>query len=144
MQTNFFDDYILISEESLKKSTSQAFENLLDLLGWAVDRDGPKATNFSRSANALGITFDLSCSESYILRIRNTESRKKEIVEEIGVILREKRLSKPKALQLRGRLGFAENQIFGRASKQAMNTLIEHAFHDREIHRVLLIFLDAR
>ena len=89
MQTNFFDDYILMSEESLKKSTSQAFENLLDLLGWAFDRDGPKATNFARSANALGITFDLSCSESYILRIRNTESRKKEIVEEIGVILRE-------------------------------------------------------
>ena len=42
--TNFFDGYILISEESLRKSTSQAFENLLDLLGWAFDRGGLKAT----------------------------------------------------------------------------------------------------
>ena len=33
VNTNFFDDYIVVSEESLSSNTSQAFENLLDLLG---------------------------------------------------------------------------------------------------------------
>ena len=46
----------------------------------------------------------------------------------------QKRLSKPKTLQFRGRLGFAENQIFGRASKQATRVLIEHAFHAVGVH----------
>ena len=64
-----------------------------------------------------------------MIRISNTEARKLEIVEEIGAVIKELRLTNAKALQLRGRLGFAENQILGRASRQAMHVLIDHAFH---------------
>ena len=128
VNTNFFDDYIVVSEESLCSNTSQAFENLLDLLGWACDREGPKVTQFSKSVDALGLTLDLSDSHRYMLRIRNTSNRKEEISHNIACVLSEGMLSKAKALQLRGRLGFAENQVFGRASKQAMHVLVEHAF----------------
>ena len=43
-------------------------------------------------------------------------------------ILEKKHLGKAKALQLCGRLGFAENQIFGRAAKQSIHTLVEFAY----------------
>ena len=127
VNSNFFDDYIVVSEDSLSQSTALAFESLLGMLGWAYDKEGPKATNFAKRADALGLTLDFAESHNYILKIRNTQSRKTELVDEINTILEEKRLGKAKALQLRGRLGFAENQIFGRAAKQSMHTLVEHA-----------------
>ena len=128
MNSNFFDDYIVVSEDSLCRSTTLAFECLLDMLGWAYDKEGPKATQFAKQADALGITLDFTESANYILKIRNTQSRKTELINEISGILEEKRLGKAKALQLRGRLGFAENHIFGRAAKQSMHTLVEHAY----------------
>ena len=39
------------------------------------------------------------------------------------------KLSKARALQLRGRLGFAENQIFGRVARTSMRVIVEHAFY---------------
>ena len=103
MNTNFFDDYILISEEALCNSTSQAFESFLDLSGWRF-------------------------GERYIRRVRNTEGRRQESVDEIGAILEDRRLGRAKALQLRGRLGFAENQLFGRLGRQSMHVLVEYAY----------------
>ena len=129
VNTNFFDDYIVTSEEeSLRVSTSQAFESLLGLLCWTFDREGPKVTVFSKPIDALGLTLDLSDSSRFILRILNTESRKEEIVSDIATILSEGKLGKAKALQLRAHVGFAENQVFGRSSKQAMRVLVERAF----------------
>ena len=129
INTNFFDDYVLISEEATSKSASQAFENLLRLLGWSFDQEGPKATTFGRTADALGITIGLSKSEQYIMSLRNTNSRKAEILTELDEVLKTGELSKARALQLRGRLGFAENQIFGRVARKSMRVIVEHAFY---------------
>ena len=60
-------------------NVSQAFENLLRLLGWSLDQEGPMATTFGRTADVLGITIELSKSEQYIMSLRNTDSRKAEI-----------------------------------------------------------------
>ena len=50
-----------------------------------------------------------------IVEIRNTESRISELVNSIGQCLEASRLDRGTAEKLRGRLGFAENHVFGRA-----------------------------
>ena len=49
-------------------------------------------------------------------------------IEISSIILEEKHLGKAKALQLGDRLGFIENQIFGRAGKQSIPALGEFVY----------------
>ena len=127
--TNFFDDYVIVSESSVAHNTNQSFESLLSLLGWKFDASGPKATKFGKMADALGITIDFSESREYKMKLRNTVSRREEIIAMIDEVVVLGELSRVKALQLRGRMGFAESQVFGRTARQAMHSLVDHAYY---------------
>lgn len=98
------------------------------LTGWEFDRDGRKATQFDVMCKALGVSFDLSASKDRLLRIDNTESRKQELVQQIGSCLKHGSLGKQETLVLRGRLGFADSFIHGRLGATLLKQLSEHAY----------------
>ena len=64
--------------------------------------------------NALGVTFDLSCSEKGQVVVRNKESRVLQICEEIDAIMNSANMPPARATSLRGRLQFAETHTFNR------------------------------
>lgn len=99
------------------------------MLGWAFDETGPKADIFSHAIAVLGVAFDLAQSSSGRVCVMNTENKRiKELVESLQAFAASGSLSKPEALKLRGRVGFAGAQIFGRATTLALQILTEHVY----------------
>ncbi len=60
--------------------------------------------------------------------VANTEARKKEVGEMIESALLRCKLSKPEALVLRGKLGFADSFVHGRLGSLVLKKLAEHAY----------------
>ena len=128
LTTNFYDDFVLASPDCLQLSSANSMEMLFLLTGWAFARDGKKATAFNRYCEALGVHFDLESSGDHVLRINNTTKRVAEICDQIQLVFREKKMDKKLALQLRGRLGFADTFLHGRFGALLMKHLIDHAY----------------
>jgi hypothetical protein len=119
----YFDDFIILSVPELSSSTEKAFAALLELVGFAYDKEGPKADAMSDKVTALGVVFDLSCTQSGLLKVRNTERRVEEVTAKIAATLQGRFLTPGEAATLKGRLGFAEGQLFGRAARKLINDL---------------------
>lgn len=131
--TSFFDDYLVYSDERLAKHTEKTVEMLFDLLGWNIAKTGGKALPFSDSLDCLGVHIDLKDIKSGVVKISNTEDRKKEILEHIKGHLSSRLMSSADAQKLRGRMQFAENQIFGRQARKCLRGVGEHLHTGRSI-----------
>eukprot|EP00435_Cladocopium_sp_Y103_P056505 s1613_g19.t1 len=125
--TCYFDDFVCLSGPSLARSAELTFETLLDLLGWRFDRTGEKATELGSSVAALGVVFNLERTSDGLLEVQNTEKRKQDVCAQIAKTLDEGTLTSQAAASLKGRLGFAEGQLFGRAARRLINELGAHA-----------------
>ena len=123
----YFDDYVCLSPVATAGSCERTFATLLDLLGWRYDTSGDKADEMSPQVTALGVTFDLSQSGSGVVLVANTPKRIAEISKTIEELFFSGKLSAGDASSLRGRLGFAEGQLFGRAIKKLISELGGHA-----------------
>ncbi len=87
-----------------------------------------KATVFNRHCEAPGVHFDLESSGEHVLRVNNASKRAAEICDQIQLVFREKKMDNKLALQLRGRLGFADTFLHGRFGALLMKHLIDHAY----------------
>eukprot|EP00435_Cladocopium_sp_Y103_P048195 s286_g14.t1 len=123
----YFDDYVSISTPELAHNTEVAFSTLLELLGWAFDKSGDKSDSMSEEVAALGVLFDLSQSHRQQIFVKNTEKRKADVCGQIADALRDRVLTAHAAASLKGRLGFAEGQLFGRSTRRLLNELGNHA-----------------
>jgi len=128
MWTNFYDDFVTFSWDEDAERTGASIELLFDLLGWDFARDGEKALAFDQFFGALGIHVGLSNFDRGFVEFSNTEKRKLELKELISSILEAGFLSLPDSLKLRGRLQFAEGQLFGRIGKLCLKEITSHAF----------------
>ena len=125
--TCYFDDYVVFSKESLSKNTELTFATLLDILGWKFDKSGDKADTMSTTISALGVEFCLEEAKAGIISVQNTAKRKKELASQISEALAAGKLSASAAASLKGRLGFAEGQLFGRSTRKLVNELGRHS-----------------
>ena len=128
LNTNFYDDFVLLSKPESCKSADLAMEVLFMLTGWEFARDGKKATLFETTCRALGVEFNLSRSERRIVQIYNTEQRRLDLVSRISEVLLAGQLSKHETLVLKGRLSFADSFLHGRLGKILLKKLLEHAY----------------
>ena len=127
--TCYFDDYVCISGPSLASNTAKCFETLLDLLGWKYDKSGDKADEMSDTIAALGVVFDLNRTKEGSVVVSNTEKRKADVCSQIQEAVQKGCITQHAAASLKGRLGFAEGQLFGRGVKRLINELGKHALH---------------
>ena len=125
--TVFFDDFYLISSEPERRHIDLAQGVLFQLLGWEVSSE--KGADFDAVARILGVQIDLSESCIGVFTVCNVDARVKELVATIDHILSQQTLSAAEMRVLRGRLVFAEAQIFGRIAGLHMQQLgrWEHA-----------------
>eukprot|EP00435_Cladocopium_sp_Y103_P041156 s1982_g11.t1 len=128
LTTNFYDDFILATQPSLRDSAKNSMELLFMLTGWLYAREGKKATDFSAHCKALGVEFDFSRSEQRLLLVANTEARKAELVRMLEDSLAAGKLEKQLCLVMRGKLGFADSFLHGRLGKLVLKKLIDHAY----------------
>lgn len=118
--TCYFDDYVCISQPNLAANTENCFETLLDLLGWKCDKSGDKADEMSESVAALGVLFNLSQTKKGVVLAADVCSQIQDALQE-GV------LAQHAAASLKGRLGFAEGQLFG--SQKVGPLFCKHSLH---------------
>ena len=98
------------------------------LTGWIFADEGKKATSFSNLCKALGVQFDFSRSEQGLLHVCNTEARREELVQQIGLAIQMRCLDKQETLALRGRLRVADSFLHGRLGKLVLKQLVDHAY----------------
>ena len=128
LNTNFYDDFILVSKERNTKSAEHGMEMVFLLTGWEFARDGKKSTVFDTTCKALGVEFNLQSSGERKLSIGNTVQRRDELVAQLDQIISTNKLSRHDALVLRGRLGFADSFVHGRLGRLVLSRLVEHAY----------------
>ena len=129
--TSFYDDFVVFSTPSMAKSTELAVAAFLRLLGWLFAESGKKCMPFDETCSALGVTFDLSYSTSLQCRICNTDKRILELKQEILAFVANGKLGKVSAQRLRGRMQFAEGQLYGRTGRRCIRSISEHATGNR-------------
>ena len=125
--TFFYDDFLCFSKDSLARHTEECVLLFFKLIGWRIAEEGAKAESFNTTFNCLGVTFDLSKSVAAQVFVANTSGRVDELTKEVNTILETCRLKKSAANKLRGRMQFAENQIFGRLNRRCLKAIAEHA-----------------
>ena len=125
--TNFYDDFVTFTCERLADNTENTVALFFDLLGWQFARKGDKSCPFGSSFNALGIRVSLEHFVDGWVEFSNTESRVKEVCGTINSVLESGELRYKDAIRLRGRLQFADGQLFGRLGKLCLKAITEHA-----------------
>ena len=126
--TLYYDDFICLSSSTLASHTDNCVRAFFFLLGWQFSSSGDKHMDFSEVFTALGVTVQLSSCLDGRLEISNTSRRIKELVDAIRSILAAGSLAKAQALKLRGRMQFAEGQLFGRVGRLCLRAVSDHAY----------------
>ena len=126
--TVYFDDFFLVESYDLVKHTDFVVSSFFETLGWEVTSE--KDSGFLSVARILGVCIDLSDCKRCLVSIFNTEQRKSELGSMIDGSLERGTTKKGELPTLRGRLLFAENQIFGRICNKQMRTLSRYAESD--------------
>ena len=85
--------------------------------------EGRKRRPFDQRCEALGVIFDLSNSSQFECKVANTDSRIEEIAAEVQRLIGSGSITQINAQKLRGRMQFAESQIFGRTGNRCINCL---------------------
>ncbi|CAE7198920.1 ANKRD50 [Symbiodinium sp. CCMP2592] len=127
--TNYFDDFVLLALGGDRSSCSHAFDEVMRLPGWKLSAD--KTTEWDTSFEALGVLFELDQTGSGVLKVRNTEKRRKELTAAIKGFLDKGTMTQKEALQLRGRVQFAQAQFFGRLGRRCLTEVTKHAYTGR-------------
>ena len=128
LNTNFYDDFILVSPVENCNSANNAMEVLFMILGWDYAREGKKATSFDIVCRALGIEFNLSRSDEGLMTMCNTEQRRQDLLALLDHAISNRALGKQETLVLRGKLGFADSFLHGRLGSLVLKKLSEHAY----------------
>ena len=119
----YFDDYTIFSRDLLVSNTSKTVDNLFDLLGIEVAREGSKASGFSKQFKSLGVEIDLRDLCMGEARLGHTRERREEIGAVLDDILQSSSVTTKQAESLRGRLHWFESFAFGRMANGAVKTL---------------------
>ena len=127
MWSSFYDDYIVFSHRCLAKSSELTAASLFKLLGWLFAEEGKKSRPFDSRCEALGVLFDLKDSNAGICYVMNTTSRVEELSAEIHRLIEQGTVTQLEAQRLRGRMQFAESQIYGRTGRRCIGALKEFA-----------------
>ena len=120
----YFDDYVIVENDNLCRLGGMCVDLIFRLLGWTTSVD--KETPFSDLCVVLGLEINLREIKLGMVLVQNTQKRKNELSQSIASILESGKLSPKEGQSLRGRLIFAENQIFGRQAVSAVRALSAH------------------
>ena len=126
--TCYYDDFVVAATPQLQRSSESAMCLLFELLGWAYDKEGPKADTFSELVSSLGVSISLSKTAAGEVEVMNTEKRKKDLVELISNVFSKGSLQYKNGQVLNGKLAFAHGQIFGLAGKYVLQAVSDHIY----------------
>ena len=129
--SNYFDDYVALAPSCESLSITSCVHMYFKLLGWSFSESGEKAPPFNSLFHALGVEIDVSALHTGLVKLGNTESRRKEIIEFLDGVFSTGHMTKHDALRLRGRLQFTSGHVFGRVGRCSLSAISNHAYAQR-------------
>jgi len=122
---NYYDDYPVVSPTCISGSASAFFRGALEILGIDFDVEGKKALRLGDEATIYGVVINTASLSSTMpsITVSNKESRRDELRATITAMISAGRATVSALASLKGRLGFAEGQIFGRRAAYALRAL---------------------
>ena len=144
--TVYFDDFFLVAEVYESKHVDLAQRLLFMVTGWQTSDE--KEGGFSSISRILGVQIDLGDSLLASVTISNVESRVRELTTTIDDLLAKGSMTTAEMRALRGRLVFAEAQIFGRLASVHMKrlsrleSLVGEVAIDQELGESLMFLKD--
>eukprot|EP00435_Cladocopium_sp_Y103_P055201 s3147_g18.t1 len=117
----YFDDYFLVAEVHEARQIDLAQKLLFLITGWQTSDE--KEGGFDAISRILGVQIDLQDAHLGSITISNVESRVRELTASIDEIVSRGSITAAEMKALRGRLVFAESQIFGRLTGIHMKQL---------------------
>ena len=117
----YFDDYVVVASAEEKSHLDWVLRSNFTLIGWETSDE--KDAGFSSVAKALGVEICLDDIRLGLLKVQNTEARKRELASTIETIVSNGGAHAKEFECLRGRLQFAESQVFGRGAAQRMRVV---------------------
>lgn len=119
--TVYFDDFFLVAEVHEARHIDLAQQLLFLVTGWQTSDE--KEGGFDSISRILGVQINLGDSHLGAVTISNVASRVRELTATIDELLGRGLMSAAEMRTLRGRLVFAEAQIFGRLTSVHMKRL---------------------
>ena len=132
---NYFDDFVQVECKELAGNSQETFLAFAEVLGWAVALEPKKNRDFGEVFAALGVQFDLSTGPLGYVTVANKPERVRDLLRDLAVAEREG-LTRSAAATLRGRLSYAEGQVFGRCASAALSVLGDGAALARTVGTV--------
>ena len=112
----YFDDFTQVESEAMGDSAQESLEGLLDLLGWKVAMTESKRKKAEKSFVSLGVKVGFEDSADNIVTLSPKEGRLKGIIELANKVLERGTMGFKEALAIKGKLQFAEGQLFYRVA----------------------------
>ena len=125
--TSFYDDFICFSRAVATPSSENSVVSLFRLTGWLFAESGDKCQPFDLHCEALGVVFNVCASNQGRMEVGNTNNRIAELVADISLVIEKGKLLAKDAQRLRGRMQFAESQVYGKTGKRCLRVLNEFA-----------------
>ena len=123
LTVEFFDDFTQVEPSCLQESAMTTLESVFELLGWEVSMSEKKRLLPAETFNSLGVNVDFSESQSGMVILRNKEGRLEGILDMVKELLERGRMGFKEALSLKGKLQFAEGQLFFRVAASVCRLL---------------------
>lgn len=133
----YFDDFLSLSEESSQKHTDMCIAALFSFLGWKLSEE--KLVPFDSVCKVLGVKLDLRSAQLGSVFVANTEDRAEELTTSLTEIMSSGYLSQKDGERLRGRLQFANAQLFGRSVRSSVRDLSQHVTSGRKVFSATII-----
>ena len=127
MWSCFFDDFVTFAREVHVQNTAATVEMLFGLLGWNYATEGGKAEAFAKSFAALGMVIKLEGVPRGFVQFANTDKRANELCVCIQEFIQKGTMTLHDCQRLRGRMQFADGQLFGRLGRLCMKAVTDHS-----------------
>ena len=130
--TVYYDDFFSFTERQVAKHTDMCIGAYFALMGWQIS--GNKEQDFAPFAKILGVK--ICMASATLFYVENTADRKVELSTTIDGLLANGTYTEHELESLRGRLHFAEGQVFGRQGAMAMKILNQRIDEDKRMGTV--------
>ena len=117
----YFDDFFLVAASAEAEHVHMIQKGFFELLGWATSSE--KDSEFNCLARVLGVCISFADVKAGLVTVDNTEHRKRDLCSLLDSIILKGSATGHELTVLRGRLLFADNQIFGRRARQVFSVL---------------------
>ena len=128
--TSFFDDFPMLTPSTLQSSSDASANLLVKLLGWRI-ADGEKEVEWSECFNALGVTFNVERISLAASTVGNKKGRVEALIPVLEDFIKSGKASTKEIESVRGKLQYAEAQVFGRTLKSALSVLNRSRGHGK-------------